>query len=466
MKPLYIFLLSTLAIAVQTSCTKNALDQKPNAALAVPSTIGDYQALLDGVEGGVINNAPGLYSYRTLGDYLSDEVMVSDNNYTSYFEGSPFITGVLEWNKDMFSSLTELSEWDKQYEIILNANVAIEGVGKITETTSNEVAWNNVMGMGLFIRGQMFYNLAQFWARPYNAATAGSDIGIVLRLSSDPNPASVRSTVQQTYAQILSDLKAAVPLLPNTTSLNTQVSKVRPSKAAAYGMLARVYLAMGDSVNVGLYADSALQLYSTLMDYNSVPYLSNFNAETIYTSIDQSGTVGSTYGPWAVDSSLVNLYDNNDLRKTLYFFNTSYVGGYAFIGDYSGYFSFTGIAVDELYLLRAESYARQGNVSAALSDLNTLLVKRYATGTFTPRTATSAADALAQILTERRKELVMRGERWTDLRRLNTDARFATTLTRTVLGVTYTLAPNDDRYTLQVPDYIISASNGSITQTP
>ncbi|TDW97469.1 RagB/SusD family nutrient uptake outer membrane protein [Dinghuibacter silviterrae] len=459
-----IFILWALAIVSQTSCTKNALDQKPNATLAVPSTISDYQALLDGIEGGAINNAPGLYSYRSLGDYLADEVTVSDNNYTTFFAGSPFITGVLEWNQHMFSSLTQLLEWDKQYQVVLNANIAIEGVNAIARTSSNQVAWNNVMGMGLFLRGQMFYNLAQFWARPYNAATASSDVGIVLRLSSDPNPASVRSNVQQTYTQILSDLKAAVPLLPNTSAQNTQVSKVRPSKAAAYAMLARVYLAMGDSIHVGLYADSALQLYSTLMDYNNVPYFSNFNAETIYTSMDQSGTIGNTYGPWAVDSTLVNLYDNNDLRKTLFFTNNAYVGGYAFIGDYSGYYSFTGIAVDELYLLRAESYARQGNVNAAMADLNTLLLKRYTTGTFTPRTAAGASDALAQVLTERRKELVMRGERWTDLRRLN--ARFPTTLTRTLLGVTYTLPPNDDRYTLAVPDYIIAASNGSITQTP
>ena len=455
-----------MAIVSQTSCTKNALDQKSDATLAVPSTIGDYQALLDGIEGGAINNAPGLYSFRTLGDYLADEVYVTDNNYASWFAGSPFITGVLEWNKGMFSSLTQVLEWDKQYQVVLNANIAIEGVNAITHTSSNQIAWNNVMGMALFIRGQMFYNLAQFWARPYNVATAGSDVGIVMRLSSDPNPASVRSNVQQTYAQILSDLKASVSLLPNTSQENTQVSKVRPSKAAAYGMLSRVCLAMGDSVDVGLYADSALQLYSTLMDYNTVPYISNFNAETVYTSIDGSGTVGSTFGPWTVDSSFVNLYDNNDLRKTLFFTNNAFVGGYAFIGDYTGNYSFTGIAVDELYLLRAESYARQGNINAAMSDLNTLLVKRYVTGTFTPRTATSASDALGQVLTERRKELLMRGERWTDLRRLNTDPRFATTLTRSLLGVTYTLPPNDDRYTLQVPDYVIAASNGSITQTP
>jgi hypothetical protein len=466
MKLSYIILLSALVMTLGVSCTKNALNQKPDATLAVPTTLNDFQEILDGIDGGAISNAPGLLSYRTLGDYLSDEAGVTDNNYTTYFAGNPFIAGVLEWNKGMFTSLTSLLEWDNQYKNILNANVALEGVNGIAETPSDQQTWSNVKGMALFIRGQMFYNLAQFWARPYNAATAGSDIGIVLRTSSNADIPSVRSTVQQTYTQILSDLQTAVQLLPNTSAENTQVSKVRPSKAAAYGMLARVYLAMGDSVNVGLYADSALQLYSTLMDYNTVSYFSNFNAETLYTSVDMSGTIGSTYGPWTIDTSLINLYDNTDLRKSLFFVNSAYSGGYVFVGDYSGYYYFTGIAVDELYLLRAEAFARQGNASAAMADLNTLLIKRYQTGTFVPRTATSASDALVQVITERRKELVFRGCRWTDLRRLNTDPRFATTLSRTVQGTTYTLPPNDDRYTLQVPNYVITAAGGSISQTP
>ena len=466
MKLSSIICLSALAMVLATSCTKNALNQKPDATLAIPTTINDYQELLDGIEGGAISNAPGLLSYRSLGDYLSDEYVVTDNNYTTYFSGQPLIAGVLEWNKNMFNSLTRLQEWDNQYKNILNANVALEGIEDIAETPANQATWSNVKGMALFIRGQMFYNLAQFWAKPYNAATASSDIGIVLRTSSNPDIPSVRSTVQQTYTQIITDLQTAAQLLPNTSAENTQLSKVRPSKAAAYAMLARAYLAMGDSVDVGLYADSALQLYSTLMDYNTVGYFSNFNPETLYTSIDMGGTVSSTYGPWDVDTSLVDLYDSTDLRKSIYFYNSAYAGGYVFEGDYSGYYLFTGVAVDELYLLRAEAFARQGNVTAALSDLNTLLIKRYQTGSFVPRTATSASDALVQIITERRKELAFRGLRWTDLRRLNTDPRFAKTLSRTVLGTTYTLPPNDDRYTLQVPAYVITAANGSITQTP
>jgi hypothetical protein len=184
--------------------------------------------------------------------------------------------------------------------------------------------------------------------------------------------------------------------------------------------------------------------------------------------MDMSGTVGGTFGYWNPSSELYNLYTtDNDLRKQ-FFFNTVSGLGILPSADYSGTDGrrFNGIAVDELYLSRAEAYARTANRGSALSDLNTLLVKRWKAGTFVPYTADTDESALTQILTERRKELVIRGVRWTDLKRLNPDPRFAKNISRSLLGVTYTLPANDSRYTLQVPDYIIAASGGSIVQNP
>ena len=93
-----------------------------------------------------------------------------------------------------------------------------------------------------------------------------------------------------------------------------------------------------------------------------------------------------------------------------------------------------------------------------MNDLNALLKKRYLTGTYIDRTASSANDALVQILTERKKELAFRGLRWMDLRRLNREPQFATTLTRVINGQTYTLQPNSIRYALPIPDDEIALS--------
>ena len=54
--------------------------------------------------------------------------------------------------------------------------------------------------------------------------------------------------------------------------------------------------------------------------------------------------------------------------------------------------------------------------------------------------------------------------RWEDLRRLNKEPRFATTLQRVSKGTTYTLAPNDPKYTFPIPDIEITLSG--IPQNP
>ena len=94
-----------------------------------------------------------------------------------------------------------------------------------------------------------------------------------------------------------------------------------------------------------------------------------------------------------------------------------------------------------------------------MADLNALLVSRWRTGTYVNKTAATAPDALAIVLTERRKGMVMRGTRWSDLRRLNQDVRFAKALSRTVNGRVYTLPPNDPRYTILIPQEAITNSS-------
>ncbi|MDB5191496.1 MAG: RagB/SusD family nutrient uptake outer membrane protein [Segetibacter sp.] len=124
-----------------------------------------------------------------------------------------------------------------------------------------------------------------------------------------------------------------------------------------------------------------------------------------------------------------------------------------------------GTNVNEVYLISAEAKARTGNLAGALADLNTLLSKRWKTGTYTPFNATTQFDALSLILKERRKELPFTAAlRWSDLRRLNIDSRFSTTLVRVLNGITFTLPPNHQKYTLPIPDAEIKLSG--IQQNP
>jgi hypothetical protein len=184
------------------------------------------------------------------------------------------------------------------------------------------------------------------------------------------------------------------------------------------------------------------------------------NIEILYqsniVSYAQTEPVLGLYDPNSrIDSGLLGSYDPNDIRRAA-FYKTSSISGFTYLkGGYSGsIFPFTGLATDELYLIRAECSARAGRIVAAMNDVDSLLVHRWRDGTFPGYTVSSQAEALDTILLERRKELPFRGVRWSDLRRLNQEG-MNITLTRNLNGISYTLLPNSDLYTLPIlPDVL------------
>jgi hypothetical protein len=294
---------------------------------------------------------------------------------------------------------------------------------------------------------------------PYKGSTAETDLGIPLKLTADITAKTTRATLAETYAQVISDLKEAAALLPESVPVKT-----RPSRAAAYGALARTYLEMGDYGNANRYADSSLAGYGKLIDYNTLDTAAFnpfplFNDEVVFHAVDngRSDVVDPYYA--RVDTALYASYAPGDLRKYL-FYTYAENGHYAFMGDYIGGsygVLFDGIATDEQLLIRAETYARLGQAGKAVDDLNALLVTRYRKGAYVPYPESMTADAaLVLILQERRKELAFRSEiRWGDMKRLSIDPRFAITSKRVLGGNAYTLAPGDKRYAFLLPVSVV-----------
>jgi hypothetical protein len=349
------------------------------------------------------------------------------------------------------------------YRLIFYTNNVLEGLNNL-ENVSDLKKYNEIKGSALFFRAYGFYQLAQIFCAPYSASSANDGLGIPLRLKSDINLPSTRATIAQTYTQILSDLAKSVPLLPEIVAYKT-----RPDKTAAYAMLSKIYLLMQDYDRSLLFADSALmQSQNELINFNDLnPSASSpmmqFNSEVIFqTTLDYARNF--TASRINIDSSLFQSYADNDIRKAAWFTVTN--GHLIFKGSYNGsspYF-FSGLAIDEMFLNKAECLARKGKVEDAMTTLNTLLAKRFITGTFAPLTASDLNNALALILQERRKELLFRGVRWSDLRRLNLDAETAKTLYRILDGKKYELEPNSPNYVFPIEDNVIQLSG--IAQNP
>jgi hypothetical protein len=212
------------------------------------------------------------------------------------------------------------------------------------------------------------------------------------------------------------------------------------------------------------YARQSLALQHSLIDFNTMnPGLNisftRYNPEVLFHA-QITGLSLLAFNNWRVDSLLYNQYHANDLRKVL-FFRTNGSGTYGFKGDMGGLSSsdqFTGITIGETYLIAAEAAARTGNVPLALDFLNTLLVKRYRTGTYMPATANTPDEAFELIRMERRKELVGRGLRWLDLRRWNFEGVTAISIERRGNGETYSLSPTSKNYVFEIPSRVIDLS--------
>lgn len=425
------------------SCKETFLEEKPNKAILVPTTIQDAQALMDNTA--VMNQVP------LLGELSADNYYSIDNTLT----GSMLIKNFYTWEKELFNGVSGLNDWNISYSQVFYANVALDALNKITPSASNLSSYNMAKGSALFFRALAFYGLAEGFCVPYNKTSAKTDAGLIIRLSSDVNERPGRSSVEASYDQIINDVTAAIDLLPAVISF-----KSRPSKAAAQALLARVYLAMEMYNEAEEHASKALEISGKLMDYNTLnpalarPFpvaLPNANDEVIfYTPFISIAFLISDLNT-IIDSTLYNSYDKNDLRKTLYF-NDRGKGLINYKGSYSGSTAlFGGLATDELLLIKAEAQARLNKTLEAMTTINTLMIKRWKSGTFIPKIAANPTDALAYILKERRKELIFRGLRWPDLRRLNKDPLTATTLVRVYNGVRFELPPNDNRYTFYLP---------------
>jgi starch-binding outer membrane protein, SusD/RagB family len=446
-------LLVTISVLWLISSCKKYLDTKSNQTLATPQTLDDLDAILK-------NPTMNLAMAMTNGS--SDEYYLKYTDWNSIADLQKY--GYI-WAA---ADLNDIFDWQQAYQTVLYSNTVLDQLEKMP-SKNQERKWNNIKGRALFFRAYAFFEIAQLFAPQYDPSTATTDLGIPLRLNSNFNDPSNRSTVQETYDRIVNDLQNALPLLPSDLPI-TILGKTQPTRVALYGLLARVYLQMGNYSLAKQNADNCLQLYNKLLDFNQPPVdllssnpIPQFNDEVIYYT-NTSAPVNSN-SIAKIDSNLFQSYTSNDIRQVAYFSkNTD--NTYRFKGSYNSGSTdlFNGIATDEIYLIRAEANARLKDVTDALRDLDTLLIRRIETGSFVPSSASNPDQALSLILTERRKELVYRGLRWSDLKRLNKDSRFAITLTRNLNAQLYNLPPNDPRYNLLIPLEVITQS--SLQQNP
>lgn len=463
MKTKYTFLLLVLT-AISFSACKKYLDITPKGYV-IPSKIQDFERIL--------NDGSNFRFLATDIDFLSDDFYLRDADRSNFTETTQ--TRLYFWQQDAYVTNEEIrsSFWASLYSNIYQFNAIINGIDQAEGATPARIA--RAKAQAKFGRAVSYWYLVNLYAKPYNKQTASADPGVPLVIGNDvTKDLPGRGTVQLTYEFILKDLNEALNDVP-VGSANAYLI----SKPAVYGYLARTYLMMGDYVKAGEAAGQALSFNPRLIDYNTVyanktatngvPYIGVKPGVTTFTdrlTVPENifaqlySYTGGMYNQ-PIAKATEQLFDAGDLRRVFLIpnikANVTWDGIYTYMDQFI--YVNPGITSPEMYLVRAEAYARENNIGAAMADLNTLRKMRYRPADYVDLTAADKKDAIGKVLLERRKELMFKGARWFDMRRLNNDPDFGFTARHEFKDGTFIeLKPNSPAYTLHLPSSALSSN--------
>ena len=345
-----------------------------------------------------------------------------------------------------------LDLWRGPWPGILRCNIILQNVPGMT---ISETVKNRVIGEAYFLRAHYYFILVRFFG----------DVPLTLKpVQPGDDLRPKRTSKDEVYKQIIADLTQSISLLPARDQY-TGSDVGRASKGSAMGMLAKVYLTLGDWQKV---ADLCGQVKG--LGYALNPnYGDNFNISTensaeslfeiqyvsnagmgFWDNENQSSWLSTFTGPRGSDfvaggwgwnqptQEFMNSYETGDLRKDV---TVLYEGGPKFDGkDYKKSYSLTGFNLrkflvplsvissydnsplnfpvmrySEILLMQAEALNELGRTGEAEAPLNTVR-NRAGLGNVT---GLLKDDFRNKVLHERRMELAFEGQRWFDLIRIN-----------------------------------------------
>ena len=345
-----------------------------------------------------------------MGNYTDELVAYESGAYSS----EPFYNNAI-----LPSNAFILSGWNAAYNQIYAANAVIYGLDNSIALAAPDK--NQLKGEALFVRAlNHFYLLNIFGDVPYVTSTDYKINSTVTRMPTD-----------ELYSKIIQDLLSAIDLLSQDYVTS---ERVRPNKATAQALLARVYLYTAQW-------DKASNMASAVLNNESL-YIWENNLDAIYLkestttiwqfSPDYDGhntEEGASFifpaGPptlVAISNGLIDSYAPEDLRKSHWIKPVTDGTDIWYHASKYKQDSDTGSSMEysivfrtaEQYLIRAEARAHQGDLIGAKEDLN----KIRNTAGLGNTTAVSDVQILEAVLQERRHELFTEyGQRFFDLKR-------------------------------------------------
>ncbi len=423
----------------------------------------------------------------------SPDIKLPENDpFYAFNQMGPDITNRYIWEKATFIYGLDVSDinYNAMYNSIYTLNVIIERV--LESTGIAPFSKDEIRAMAMVHRAAAYHALVQVYGNQYDPATASSDLGVPLRTVSDMSVFVGRKSVQEVYDFIIKDLKEAAGVLREDIGEYAN----RPSKGAAYALLSRVYLFMGNYDEAYNYANLTLETVGNqrqMIDYNTlrpgqegaawdarqglIGYTDLFtspaqNTEVIYArnnverwtlmseELDKLMPAWRLVGEAKVPEDLRKLFMVTPLSSPL--------SGW-FAGTYRHHH--LGVDVSEVYLTRAEAALRKASpdVAQAQADLNAVRKNRIYTQWYEDTKTSDVAELTDLVVLERRREHYMTYMSFFDMKRLNSGPLGKTSTARDIerepiLGEVFKIKKNSTHYTYPIPYNVISS--GGYEQNP
>jgi hypothetical protein len=401
------------------SCSKSFVDKNSATALSTSEALSTPQLLqtdLIGLYSELRNVDQYGRDFPVVGDLMADNTFLEARNTGRYVYQFAYTVPTIDG--------VTLSMWQESYNGILDANQIIDA----TVTGADAVK-----SQAYAIRALLYFKLVNIFAQPYTFDSTGMGVPLVLHYNVTLEPA--RSSVAAVYKQIVSDLQTALVNAPD------YVNSVFLSKYAIEGLLARVYLYMGDyndalasSVDVINSSPFTLVQPGAFVAFWADPNVHTDAVEVMFEidcdAINNNGfdDLGGIYINGYQDIycslQLEGLFTATDVRSQLLIYGYTKGGSPAYLVNKYPNAESTDrdnpkvIRLAEVYLIAAESAARVGDNTDALVFVNALAELRDpAFGGYTDLGPALIAD----IIQERRKELAFEGDRLYDMQRCGLD---------------------------------------------
>lgn len=321
-------------------------------------------------------------------------------------------------NTLLATNATARQFWNDGYHQIYCANAIIEGCQNAVHLSSEDKT--QFIGEATFIRALVHFYLVNLYG----------DVPFITTTNYEQNRLAGRMPEAQVYESIITDLNEAIEFLPQNYLYQ---DRVRPNKAAATVLLARVYLYQGLWQQAEAAASNVIGNpdYVWEEDLNKIflkespTTIWQFSPRLEGNNTNEASVFIFTSGPppfVGLNPDLVAGFDDGDLRKTHWVASVTDGGNTWYHAHKYKQNTNTGASLEysiifrvaEQYLIRAEARARQGNLSGAREDLNK--IRNTAGLPDTPAMTTN--DIIDDIIVQCRLELFTEyGHRFFDLKR-------------------------------------------------